>query len=107
MAPRSRRPLITRGRLIAWAVAVALGLALGLAGAAVLGAYAGQVLGAVVIFAGLIGLLATTGHLVTVMRMLGNPTRAVSSAPGELPADVPFGVWLLLFALATVVGALL
>jgi uncharacterized protein (DUF58 family) len=107
MTRRGRPPLITRGRLIAWGVAVALGVAFGAAASSVLGAFTGQVLGAVVIFAALVGLLAVTGHLVTVMRLLGNPTRAVASAPGELPADVPFGVWLLLFSLATIVGTLL
>ncbi len=72
---------------------------------AALGALAGWVLGWIVVFGLIVGLLAATGHLVTVMRLLGNPTRAVSSAPGELPPDLPFGIWLVLLSLATVVGA--
>lgn len=107
MTARRSAELVTPGRLIAWGIAVALGAAFGAGVSAALGALAGWVLGWIVVFGLIVGLLAATGHLATVMRLLGNPTRAVSSAPGELPPDLPFAVWLVLFSLGTVVGAML
>ena len=56
-------------------------------------------LGVIGIFGFLFGVLMATGLLVRVLRMLGNPTRAVSSSPAELPADVVSGVCVMLLAL--------
>jgi len=98
----SRTRLLTRGHVIAWAVSLALGIgwvALLAALPSDLDSVVALLLGVIGIFGFVLGVLITTGLLVRVFRMLGNPTRAVSSSPAELPADVVSGVCVMLFAL--------
>jgi hypothetical protein len=102
-----RRALVTRGRIVAWAVS----LALGLAWVALLGlvpddgeSVAMLLIAVVGLFGVALGVLIAAGFVVTVMRLLGNPTRAVSSAPGELPADFAFGISVVLFSLPSLLA---
>jgi hypothetical protein len=97
---RTRKRIFTRAHGVAWLIS----LALGVGWVVLLGALPDDLdsvvmllLGLVGIFGFLFGLLMATGLLVRVFRMLGNPTRAVSSSPAELPADVVSGVWVMLF----------
>lgn len=94
--------MFTRGRAIAWLVSLGLGIGWVLA----LRALSSDLDPVVALFLAIVGLfgfgfgfLMATGLLVRVLRMLGNPTRAVSSSPAELPADVASGVCVMLFAL--------
>lgn len=106
----TRRPLITRSRAIAWVVSLALGVAL----VTLLRLFfpddtgSGSILVMAVLglFGTLLGVLIATGVVVTVMRLLGNPTRAVSSAPGELPADFTTGICVALFSLPSLIAYL-
>ena len=104
MSPRRTR-LLTRGHAIAWAVS----LALGVGWAMVLGSLPedGESIAALVIgITGLLGVLIATGLLVRVFRLLGNPTRAVSSSPEELPPDLAFGMCVILFSLPSLIAYL-
>ena len=101
MSP-SRTRLLTRGHVIAWVVSLAVGIGWVVLLAALpsdLDPIVALLLGVLGIFGFLFGVLMASGLLVRVLRMLGNPTRAVSSSPAELPADVVSGVCVMLFAL--------
>jgi hypothetical protein len=100
---------VTRGRAIAWVVS----LALGVGWAVLLGLLPGDDESVAALLIGITGLLGlplgvliATGLLVRVFRMLGNPTRAVSTSPGELPADLGFGVCVILFSLPSLIAYL-
>ena len=106
MSPKRKR-LLTRGHAVAWAVALALGIGWIVLLAALpsdLDPVVALLLGVIGIFGFVLGLLMATGLLVRVFRMLGNPTRAVSSAPAELPADVVSGVCVMLFTLPSLLA---
>ena len=97
-----RKKQVTRGRLIAWVVS----LALGIGWVSVLGALPAGFDPVVSLFLGLVGvfgfglgLLIATGMLVRVARLFGNPSRALSSPVHELPADKVFGICVMLIAL--------
>jgi len=101
MSP-SRTRLHTRGHVITWAVSLVIGIgwvALLAALPSDLDPIVALLLGVIGIFGFVFGVLMATGLLVRVLRMLGNPTRAVSSSPAELPADVVSGVCVMLFTL--------
>ena len=101
MSPRRTR-LLTRRHAITWAVALSLGIgwvALLAALPSDLDPVVTLLLGVIGVFGFAFGTLMATGLLVRVLRMLGNPTRAVSSSPAELPADVVSGVCVMLFTL--------
>jgi hypothetical protein len=99
---RPRKRVFTRGRVVAWVVSLALGIGWAMLLRSTDGdlrAVAVLLLAVGGLFGTLFGVLAATGLLVRVMRLLGNPTRAVSSSPEELPPDLTFGVCLILFFL--------
>ena len=101
MSPQRRSPL-TRGHVIAWVVSLAVGIGWVVLLAALpsdLDPIMTLLLGVIGIFGFVFGVLMATGLLVRVLRMLGNPTRAVSSSPAELPAHVVSGVCVMLFTL--------
>jgi hypothetical protein len=98
VTPRKR--VFTRARVVAWAIALALGIAWALLLAHATGdlePIGGLLLTIGGIFGTLVGVLIATGLLVRVMRPLGNPTRAMSTSPGELAPDLAFGVCVILF----------
>ena len=94
---------------MAWVVS----LALGVGWAAVLGlvpedgeSVAALLIGITGLLGVPLGVLIATGLLVRVFRLLGNPTRAVSTSPGELPPDLAFGMCVILFSQPSLIAYL-
>jgi hypothetical protein len=82
MASPQRKQLLSGGHLLAWAAAVALGIGWVLLLRALrddLAPMTALLIALTGIFGFGLGLLIATGWLVRVMRLFGNPTRALSS----------------------------
>jgi hypothetical protein len=102
MTSLQRKQLLSGGHLLAWVAALALGIGWVLLLRALRGDLAPMtalIIALTGIFGFGLGLLIATGWLVRVMRLLGNPTRAMSSRVDELPAARAFGIFVMLFCL--------
>jgi hypothetical protein len=101
------RRLLTRGRLIACAVSLVLGIGwvvvLGLLPSG-LDPVVRLLLGLVGIFGVVGGILVATGTLVRVLTLFGTRPGSVSSGAGDLAPDVVFGICVVCFALPSLLA---